>query len=101
MVPPCAPSFALAPGLTDPRLPPGQARLRRPGGSYVQASIASVHWLIPESFGYLHRMSDLEQEREELADDEAGSTAPGQPWAKTSSGDADNVTDEEEPADDD
>ena len=40
-------------------------------------------------------MSDLEREREELADDEAGSTAPGQPWAKTSSGDADNVTDDE------
>ena len=46
------------------------------------------------------RMSDLEQEREELADDEAGSTAPDQPWAKTSSGDADNITEEEEPAGD-
>jgi hypothetical protein len=37
-------------------------------------------------------MSDLEREREELADDEADSTAPGQPWAKTSSGDADSIT---------
>jgi hypothetical protein len=37
-------------------------------------------------------MSDLEQERKELADDEAGSTAPGQPWAKTSSGDAESIT---------
>jgi len=48
-------------------------------------------------------MSDLEREREELADDEAGSTAPGQPWAKTSSGDAESVTtdeDETEPDDD-
>ena len=41
-------------------------------------------------------MSDLEREREELADDEAGSTAPDQPWAKTSSGDADNVTDNDD-----
>jgi len=41
-------------------------------------------------------MSDLEQEREELADDEAGSRAPGQPWAKTSSGDADSITDDDE-----
>jgi hypothetical protein len=46
-------------------------------------------------------MSDLEQEREELADDEAGSTAAGQPWAKTSSGDADNITEDEESDDDD
>ena len=46
-------------------------------------------------------MSDLEQEREELADDEAGSTAAGQPWAKTSSGDADSITDDDEPNDDD
>jgi hypothetical protein len=41
-------------------------------------------------------MSDLEREREELADEEEGSTAPGQPWAKTSSGDADNVTSDDE-----
>jgi hypothetical protein len=40
-------------------------------------------------------MSDLEREREELADEEEGSTAPGQPWAKTSSGDADSVTPDE------
>jgi hypothetical protein len=46
-------------------------------------------------------MSDLEQEREELADDEAGSTAPGQPWANTSSGDADSITEDEEDSDDD
>jgi len=46
-------------------------------------------------------MSDLEEEREELADDEAGSTAPGQPWAKTSSGDADSITEDDEPNDDD
>jgi hypothetical protein len=46
-------------------------------------------------------MSDLEQEREELADDEAGSTAPGQPWAKTSSGDADDIVEDDEPDDDD
>ena len=46
-------------------------------------------------------MSDLEEEREELADDEAGSTAPGQPLAKTSSGDADSITDDDEPNDDD
>ena len=46
-------------------------------------------------------MSDLEREREELADDEAGSTASGQPWAKTSSGDADSMTtgDDEEDRD--
>jgi hypothetical protein len=37
-------------------------------------------------------MSDLERERKELADDDAGSTASGQPWAKTSSGDADSIT---------
>jgi hypothetical protein len=37
-------------------------------------------------------MSELEHEREQLADEEEGSTAPGQPWAKTSSGDADSVT---------
>jgi hypothetical protein len=37
-------------------------------------------------------MSDVEREREELADDEEGSTAHGQPWAKTSSGDADSIT---------
>jgi len=40
-------------------------------------------------------MSDLEREREELADDEAGSTAAGQPWAKTSSGEADAMTTDE------
>jgi hypothetical protein len=40
-------------------------------------------------------MSDLEREREELEDEEAGSTAPGQPWAKTSSGEADAVTTDE------
>lgn len=45
-------------------------------------------------------MSDIEEEREELADDEEGSTAAGQPWAKTSSGDADNATDDEQPDDD-
>ena len=43
--------------------------------------------------GHHARMSDLEREREEPADDEAESTAPGQPWAKTSSGEADKVTD--------
>jgi len=37
-------------------------------------------------------MSDIEREREQLADDEEGSTAPGQPWAKTSSGEADATT---------
>lgn len=37
-------------------------------------------------------MSDIEREREELADEEKGSTAHGQPWAKTSSGEADAVT---------
>ena len=37
-------------------------------------------------------MSDIEREREELADDEKGSTAKGQPWAKTSSGEADAMT---------
>jgi hypothetical protein len=37
-------------------------------------------------------MSDLERERKELADDDAGSTASGQPWAKTSSGDAEAIT---------
>ncbi len=47
------------------------------------------------------RMSDLEQEREELADDEAGSTAPGQPWAKTPSDDADSVTDDDDDKPDD
>lgn len=41
-------------------------------------------------------MSDLEKEREELADDEEGSTAPGQPWAKTSSGDADSITEDDD-----
>jgi hypothetical protein len=45
-------------------------------------------------------MSDLEKEREELADDEAGSTAPGQPWAKTSSGDAESVTTDDDEDDD-
>jgi hypothetical protein len=45
-------------------------------------------------------MSELEHEREELADDEKGSTAPGQPWAKTSSGDADSVTSDESDDDD-
>jgi hypothetical protein len=40
-------------------------------------------------------MSDLEREREELADDEQGSTAAGQPWAKTSSGEADAMTTDE------
>jgi hypothetical protein len=44
-------------------------------------------------------MSDLEQEREELADDEEGSTAAGQPWAKTSSGDADSITEDDEESD--
>ena len=43
-------------------------------------------------------MSDLEEEREELADDEAGATSPGQPWAKTSSGDADSITTDDEHA---
>jgi hypothetical protein len=44
-------------------------------------------------------MSDLEREREDLADDDAGAdfndpSKPdaGEPWAKTSSGDADSVT---------
>jgi hypothetical protein len=37
-------------------------------------------------------MSDLEREREELADEEKSSTAAGQPWAKTSSGEADTIT---------
>jgi hypothetical protein len=41
-------------------------------------------------------MSDLEKEREELADDEEGSTAEGQPWAKTSSGDTDSITTDDE-----
>jgi hypothetical protein len=41
-------------------------------------------------------MSDLEKEREELASDEEGSTAPGQPWAKTSSGDADSITESDD-----
>jgi hypothetical protein len=45
-------------------------------------------------------MSDLEREREQLADDDEGSTAPGQPWAKTSSGDADSVTSDDESDDD-
>ncbi len=45
-------------------------------------------------------MSDLERERDELADDEEGSSAPGQPWAKTSSGDADNITEDDESDDD-
>ena len=40
-------------------------------------------------------MSEIEHEREQLADDEAGSTAHGQPWAKTSSGEADAVTTDE------
>ena len=44
-------------------------------------------------------MSDLEREREELADEEAGSTASGQPWAKTSSGEADTVTPDDESED--
>jgi hypothetical protein len=44
-------------------------------------------------------MSDLEEEREELADDEEGSTAAGQPWAKTSSGDADSITENDEDTD--
>jgi hypothetical protein len=34
--------------------------------------------------------------RDELGDDEAGSTAPGEPWPKTSSGGADNVTDNDD-----
>ena len=45
-------------------------------------------------------MSDLEREREELADEEEGSTAAGQPWAKTSSGDADSITPDESDDDD-
>ncbi len=44
-------------------------------------------------------MSDLEREQEELADDEAGSTASGQPWAKTSSGDADSMTTDDDAED--
>jgi hypothetical protein len=40
-------------------------------------------------------MSDIEREREELADEEKGSTAHGQPWAKTSSGEADAMTTDE------
>jgi len=45
--------------------------------------------------GHEVAMSDLERERQQLADDEAGSTAAGQPWAKTSSGEADAATTDE------
>ena len=51
--------------------------------------------VIEHASGHEVAMSDLEREREELADEEAGSTAPGQPWAKTSSGEADAATTDE------